>query len=95
MKYEFMEKHREAYKAKSMCEVLKVSRSGYEEQGTRGRCQFKQYTRYMGQSQFLNRGNSDNHDIVTTFSRKSSRILPSNAVSLSAYFSPDGISPWC
>jgi transposase InsO family protein len=29
MKYEFMEEHREAYKAKSMCEVLKVSRSGY------------------------------------------------------------------
>jgi putative transposase len=29
MKYEFMEEHREAYKATSMCEVLKVSRSGY------------------------------------------------------------------
>lgn len=29
MKYRFMEEHREAYKAKSMCEVLKVSRSGY------------------------------------------------------------------
>ena len=29
MKYEFMEEHREAYRAKSMCEVLKVSRSGY------------------------------------------------------------------
>ena len=29
MKYEFMEEHREAYKAKSMCEVLKVSKSGY------------------------------------------------------------------
>ena len=29
MKYEFMEEHRETYKVKSMCEVLKVSRSGY------------------------------------------------------------------
>jgi len=29
MKYEFMEEHKEAYKIKSMCEVLKVSRSGY------------------------------------------------------------------
>jgi transposase InsO family protein len=29
MKYGFMEEHREAYKAKSMCEALKVSRSGY------------------------------------------------------------------
>jgi putative transposase len=29
MKYEFMEEHRESYKAKSMCKVLKVSRSGY------------------------------------------------------------------
>jgi transposase InsO family protein len=29
MKYEFMEEHREAFKRKSMCEVLKVSRSGY------------------------------------------------------------------
>jgi transposase len=28
MKYEFMEEHRGAYKAKSMCKVLKVSRSG-------------------------------------------------------------------
>jgi transposase InsO family protein len=29
MKYQFMQEHRETYKAKSMCEVLKVSRSGY------------------------------------------------------------------
>ena len=29
MKYRFMEEHRETYKIKSMCEVLKVSRSGY------------------------------------------------------------------
>jgi len=29
MKYRFMEEHRESYKIKSMCEVLKVSRSGY------------------------------------------------------------------
>jgi len=29
MKYEFMEEHRQTYRAKSMCEVLKVSRSGY------------------------------------------------------------------
>jgi putative transposase len=29
MKYRFMEEHRETYKVKSMCEVLKVSRSGY------------------------------------------------------------------
>jgi putative transposase len=29
MKYGFMEEHREIYKVKSMCEVLKVSRSGY------------------------------------------------------------------
>lgn len=29
MKYEFMEEHRETYKVKSICEVLKVSRSGY------------------------------------------------------------------
>ena len=29
MKYQFMQEHREIYKAKSMCEVLKVSRSGY------------------------------------------------------------------
>ena len=29
MKYQFMEEHGETYKAKSMCEVLKVSRSGY------------------------------------------------------------------
>ena len=29
MKYKFIEEHRETYKAKSMCEVLKVSRSGY------------------------------------------------------------------
>lgn len=29
MKYEFMEEHREAYKVRSMCEVFKVSRSGY------------------------------------------------------------------
>ena len=29
MKYQLMEEHREIYKAKSMCEVLKVSRSGY------------------------------------------------------------------
>jgi putative transposase len=29
MKYEFVEEHRETYKVKSMCEVLKVSRSGY------------------------------------------------------------------
>jgi hypothetical protein len=29
MKYQFIEEHREDYKIKSMCEVLKVSRSGY------------------------------------------------------------------
>jgi transposase InsO family protein len=29
MKYEFMEEHRETYKIKNMCDVLKVSRSGY------------------------------------------------------------------
>lgn len=29
MKYEFMEEHRKTYKIRSMCEVLKVSRSGY------------------------------------------------------------------
>jgi len=29
MKYKFMEEHRELYKVKSMCEVLKVCRSGY------------------------------------------------------------------
>jgi putative transposase len=29
MKYRFMEEHKETYKVKSMCEVLKVSRSGY------------------------------------------------------------------
>jgi len=29
MKYEFMEEHRKTYRAKSMSEVLKVSRSGY------------------------------------------------------------------
>ena len=29
MKYRFIEEHREAYKIKSMCNVLKVSRSGY------------------------------------------------------------------
>jgi putative transposase len=29
MKYKFMEEHRETHKVKSMCEVLKVSRSGY------------------------------------------------------------------
>ena len=29
MKYQFMEEHRESYRIKSMCEVLKVSRSGY------------------------------------------------------------------
>jgi transposase InsO family protein len=29
MKYRFIEEHREAYKIKSMCEVMKVSRSGY------------------------------------------------------------------
>lgn len=29
MKYKFMEEHRDTYRAKSMCEVLKVSRSGY------------------------------------------------------------------
>lgn len=35
MKYEFMEEHRETYKVKSMCEVLKVSRSGYYAWSTR------------------------------------------------------------
>ena len=35
MKYRFIEEHREAYKIKSMCEVLKVSRSGYYAWGTR------------------------------------------------------------
>jgi putative transposase len=35
MKYGFMEEHREAYKVKSMCEVLKVSRSGYYAWSTR------------------------------------------------------------
>ncbi len=29
MKYRFMEEHKETYKVKSMCEMLKVSRSGY------------------------------------------------------------------
>jgi len=29
MKYQFMQEHKETYKANSMCEVLKVSRSGY------------------------------------------------------------------
>ena len=29
MKYRFMEEHRETCKVKRMCEVLKVSRSGY------------------------------------------------------------------
>ena len=29
MKYKFMEEHRNIYRAKSMCEILKVSRSGY------------------------------------------------------------------
>ena len=29
MKYQLMQQHRETYKAKSMCSVLKVSRSGY------------------------------------------------------------------
>ena len=29
MKYRFIEEYRETYKIKSMCEVLKVSRSGY------------------------------------------------------------------
>jgi putative transposase len=29
MKYGFMEEHRERYKVESMCEVLKVSKSGY------------------------------------------------------------------
>ena len=29
MKYRFIEEHREANKIKRMCEVLKVSRSGY------------------------------------------------------------------
>ena len=29
MKYRFIEEHGEAHKIKSMCEVLKVSRSGY------------------------------------------------------------------
>jgi hypothetical protein len=29
MKYAFMQEHREAYKVRSMCDVLKVSRSGY------------------------------------------------------------------
>jgi putative transposase len=35
MKYGFMEEHRETYKVKSMCEVLKVSRSGYYAWSTR------------------------------------------------------------
>jgi putative transposase len=35
MKYEFMGEHRETYKAKSMCEILKVSRSGYYAWSTR------------------------------------------------------------
>jgi putative transposase len=35
MKYEFIDEHRETYKAKSMCEVLKVSRSGYYAWNTR------------------------------------------------------------
>ena len=35
MKYEFMEEHRKTYKVKSMCEVLKVSRSGYYAWNTR------------------------------------------------------------
>jgi putative transposase len=35
MKYEFMEEHRETYKVKSICKVLKVSRSGYYAWSTR------------------------------------------------------------
>jgi len=35
MKYEFMREHRSAYKVRSMCEVLKVSRSGYYAWSTR------------------------------------------------------------
>lgn len=35
MKYEFMEEHRETYRVKSMCDVLKVSRSGYYAWSTR------------------------------------------------------------
>jgi len=35
MKYEFIEEHRETYKTKSMCELLKVSRSGYYARSTR------------------------------------------------------------
>ena len=35
MKYEFMQGHRETYKTKSMCELLKVSRSGYYAWSTR------------------------------------------------------------
>jgi putative transposase len=35
MKYEFIKEHRETYKVKSMCEVLKVSRSGYYACNTR------------------------------------------------------------
>jgi putative transposase len=35
MKYEFMEEYRETYKVKSMCDVLKVSRSGYYAWSTR------------------------------------------------------------
>ena len=35
MKYEFIQEHRETYKAKSMCELLKVSRSGYYAWNTR------------------------------------------------------------
>ena len=35
MKYEFIEEHRETYKAKSMCGLLKVSRSGYYAWNTR------------------------------------------------------------
>ena len=35
MKYKFMAEHRELYKLKSMCEVLKVSRSGYYAWSTR------------------------------------------------------------
>jgi transposase InsO family protein len=35
MKYEFIEEHRETYKTKSMCELLKVSRSGYYAWSTR------------------------------------------------------------
>ena len=43
MKYEFIEEHRGTYKTKSMCELLKVSRSGYYAWNTRQPSRRKRY----------------------------------------------------